>query len=50
MVSAQVTMAQCLAYNNKSFTNGIISYLRNIQYPVSSYLNGKANLTYSQLD
>jgi hypothetical protein len=30
LVSAQVSMASCLAYNNKSFTTGIITYIRNI--------------------
>jgi hypothetical protein len=50
MMAAQVTMAQCLTYNNKSFTNGIISYIRNIQSPLSDYLNGKINMSYSQLD
>lgn len=50
MMAAQVTMSQCLTYNNKSFTGGIIGYIRNIQTPLSNYLNGKINMTYSQLD
>jgi hypothetical protein len=50
LLSAETTLAKCLSIYNKTFSNGIATFLREAQPQIENYLRSKINLTSSQLD
>lgn len=47
---AETTQAKCLSIYNKTFSNGIATFLREAQPQIEDYLHSKINLTATQLD
>lgn len=50
LVIAETTLAKCQTISNRTFNSGISTYIRMGHRQVWNYLNGKQNLTVSELD
>jgi len=50
LTANNASLQNCLTLANSSLTAGLSSFLRNVQAPVSSFINGKVKLPLSQVN